>query len=60
MMMMGTACHHQALPPAGPGGAGMVTSDLTAEETWNLAAMGMAPLKLVLGGPEVVLARGGQ
>jgi uncharacterized protein YbjQ (UPF0145 family) len=49
MMMMGTACHHQALPPAGPGGAGMITSDLTAEETWNMAAMGMAPLKLVLG-----------
>src|SRR6185369_197536 len=25
------------------------TSDLTAEETWNLAAMGHAPVKLVLG-----------
>ena len=48
MLMMGTACHHPSLPPpAGPGG--LITSDLTAEETWNLAAMGMAPLKLVLG-----------
>jgi uncharacterized protein YbjQ (UPF0145 family) len=55
MMMMGTACHHAALPPPAPPtaqgahGVGLVTSDLTAEETWNLAAMGMAPLKLVLG-----------
>ena len=48
MMMMGTACHHPALPPAAKG-AMPVTSDLTAEETWNLAAMGIAPLKLVLG-----------
>jgi uncharacterized protein YbjQ (UPF0145 family) len=48
MMMMGTACHHPHLPPAGPN-AGPVTSDLTAEETWNMAAIGYAPLKLVLG-----------
>lgn len=47
MMMMGTACHHPSLPPPAPNA--MITSDLTAEETWNLAAMGMAPLKLVLG-----------
>lgn len=46
MMMIGTACHHPALQtPAGS----PVTSDLTAQETWNLAAMGYAPLKLVLG-----------
>jgi uncharacterized protein YbjQ (UPF0145 family) len=48
MMMMGTACHHPAFPPPSPN-AQLVTSDLTAEETWNLAAMGYAPLKLVLG-----------
>jgi uncharacterized protein YbjQ (UPF0145 family) len=48
MMMMGTACNHPHLPPAGPS-APPVTSDLTAEETWNMAAMGYAPLKLVLG-----------
>ena len=52
MMMIGTACHHPSLPPPAQGagiGGGLITSDLTAEETWNLAAMGMAPLKLVLG-----------
>jgi uncharacterized protein YbjQ (UPF0145 family) len=48
MMMLGTACHHPHLPPAGPSAA-PVTSDLTAEETWNMAAIGYAPLKLVLG-----------
>jgi len=51
MMMMGTACHHPSLPPPAPPNTpgNLITSDLTAEETWNLAAMGMAPLKLVLG-----------
>jgi uncharacterized protein YbjQ (UPF0145 family) len=48
MMMTGTACHHPQLPPPHPAN-GPVTSDLTAEETWNLAAMGYAPLKLVMG-----------
>ena len=48
MMMMGTACHHPLLPPPSPNNL-PITSDLTAEETWNLAAMGYAPLKLVLG-----------
>jgi len=48
MMMTGTACHHPGLPPPTPN-AGLITSDLTAEETWNLAAVGYAPVKLVLG-----------
>jgi len=48
MMMIGTACHHPSLLPAGPN-VMPATSDLTAEETWNMAAMGYAPLKLVLG-----------
>ncbi len=48
MMMTGTACHHPSLPPAGPN-ATPATSDLTAEESWNMGAMGYAPLKLVLG-----------
>ncbi|HUO09841.1 MAG TPA: heavy metal-binding domain-containing protein [Phycisphaerae bacterium] len=48
MMMIGTACHNPNLPPPNPA-TGPVTSDLTAEETWNMAAMGYAPLKLVLG-----------
>ena len=47
MMMCGTACHHPLLPAAGEGVP--ATSDLTASETWNMAAMGLAPLKLVLG-----------
>ena len=45
MMMMGTAAHHPALPT----GQGVVTSDLTCQEMWNLANMGYAPIKLVLG-----------
>ncbi len=46
MLMMGTASHHPAL---GAYAAEPVTSDLTCEEMWNLASMGYAPLKLVLG-----------
>ncbi len=45
MMMMGTAAHNPALPAGGL----PVTSDLTSQEMWNLAAMGYAPIKLVLG-----------
>src|SRR5580692_11841021 len=45
MMMMGTAAHNPALPAGQP----PVTSDLTCQEMWNLANMGYAPVKLVLG-----------
>ncbi len=48
MLMMGTACHHPELPPVTAESL-PVTSDMTAEETWNLAAIGYAPLKLVMG-----------
>jgi uncharacterized protein YbjQ (UPF0145 family) len=48
MLMMGTACVHPQLPPAAPDSL-PVTSDMTAEETWNLAAIGYAPVKLVMG-----------
>jgi uncharacterized protein YbjQ (UPF0145 family) len=48
MLMMGTACVHPQLPPPTPDSL-PVTSDMTAEETWNLAAIGYAPLKLVMG-----------
>src|SRR5262245_8570456 len=45
MLMVGTASHHDALgDPARP-----VTSELTGEELWNLAKMGYAPLRLLLG-----------
>ncbi|MBX9926754.1 MAG: heavy metal-binding domain-containing protein, partial [Hyphomicrobiaceae bacterium] len=47
MLMIGTAASHPALPA--PGTAAPVTSDLTCEEMWNLAAMGYMPMKLVLG-----------
>jgi len=48
MLMLGPACHHPGLPPVTPESL-PVTSDMTAEETWNLAAIGYAPLKLVMG-----------
>jgi uncharacterized protein YbjQ (UPF0145 family) len=47
MVMMGTASHNPALPAVHT--SEPTTSDLTCEEMWNLAAMGYAPLKLVLG-----------
>ena len=47
MLMLGTAASHPALPATATGNP--VTSDLTAEEMWNLAAIGYMPLKLVLG-----------
>ena len=47
MLMLGTAAHHPALPQSA--NAEPVTSDLTCQEMWNLATMGLMPLKLVLG-----------
>jgi len=47
MAMLGTAAIHPALGSLA--GAQPVTSDLTCEEMWNLAALGYAPMKLVLG-----------
>lgn len=47
MLMLGTAAHHPGLPASAM--ADPVTSDLTCEEMWNLAALGYAPQKLVLG-----------
>jgi len=47
MLMMGTATVHPALPAQCA--QSPVTSDLTCEEMWNLANLGYAPLKLVLG-----------
>jgi uncharacterized protein YbjQ (UPF0145 family) len=45
MMMIGTAAHNPALPTS----TTPTTSDLTCQEMWNLANMGYAPIKLVLG-----------
>lgn len=45
MLMVGTASHHPALGnPQRP-----VTSELTGEELWNLARLGYAPVRLLLG-----------
>ena len=48
MVMVGTAAQH---PSAGGSitGIDVTTSDLTAEETWNLTKMGYMPMQLVLG-----------
>ena len=46
MLMVGTASHH---PLLGDQLARPVTSELTGEELWNLAKMGYAPLRLLLG-----------
>ncbi len=48
MLMVGTASRH-AMPDQAFTTIGVTTSDLTAEETWNLAKMGYAPMELVLG-----------
>ena len=48
MLMIGTAARHPLLPNDLLRGQ-PVTSDLTCEEMWNLANIGYAPLKLVLG-----------
>lgn len=49
MVMIGTASRHAALDDIAAAVGGVTTSDLTAEETWNIAKMGYAPLQLVLG-----------
>jgi uncharacterized protein YbjQ (UPF0145 family) len=46
MLMFGTAAFHPALPAQTA--AAPVTSDMTCQETWNMAKLGYAPIKLVL------------
>ena len=48
MLMVGTASRHD-MSDAHFAQMGVTTSDLTAEETWNLAKIGYSPLMLVLG-----------
>jgi uncharacterized protein YbjQ (UPF0145 family) len=48
MLMLGTAAHHD-MPDPHFAAMGVTTSDLTAEESWNLAKIGYSPLMLVLG-----------
>ena len=47
MVMIGTASKHSLVDQIMPGK--VITSDLTAEETWNVTRMGYMPLELVLG-----------
>lgn len=49
MVMIGTASYNQQVQAAADQVGGIITSDLTAEEMWNVTRMGYVPLKLVLG-----------
>lgn len=49
MIMIGTASYNPQIQAIAEAVGGVTTSDMTAEETWNVAKMGYAPLKLVLG-----------
>jgi uncharacterized protein YbjQ (UPF0145 family) len=49
MIMIGTASYNQQINDIASAVNGVTTSDLTAEETWNVAKMGYAPMKLILG-----------
>jgi uncharacterized protein YbjQ (UPF0145 family) len=49
MVMIGTASYNEQISGIASTVGGVTTSDLTAEETWNIAKLGYAPLKLVLG-----------
>lgn len=47
MVMIGTASQHPLVSSVEQ--SGIITSDLTAEETWNIAKLGYMPMQLVLG-----------
>ena len=49
MVMLGTASYNQQIAAITNEIGGVTTSNLSAEETWNIAKLGYAPLKLVLG-----------
>lgn len=49
MVMIGTASNNPQVASIASTVGGVTTSDMTAEETWNIAKLGYAPLKLVLG-----------
>lgn len=49
MAMIGTASYNPQIDPITSQVNGVVTSDMTAEEMWNVTKTGYAPLKLVLG-----------
>lgn len=49
MVMIGTASYNEQLTNIAQSVGGVITSDLTAEEMWNVTKAGYVPLKLVLG-----------
>jgi len=49
MVMIGTASYNPNIQSAADMVGGVITSDLTAEETWNVSKMGYVPLRMVLG-----------
>jgi uncharacterized protein YbjQ (UPF0145 family) len=49
MMMLGTASYNPNISELANQLGGVVTSDLTSEEMWNVTKLGYAPMKLVLG-----------
>lgn len=49
MVMIGTASYNPELEHVANQVSGVTTSDLTAEETWNVAQLGYTPMKLVIG-----------
>jgi uncharacterized protein YbjQ (UPF0145 family) len=51
MIMIGTASYNSNPQVASLAASvgGVLTSDLTAEETWNVTSLGYVPLKLILG-----------
>jgi uncharacterized protein YbjQ (UPF0145 family) len=48
LLLTGTASYHPRLSPGPVTPDQVVTSELTGEETWNLAALGYAPLQLLM------------
>jgi uncharacterized protein YbjQ (UPF0145 family) len=49
MVMIGTASSNPQIDDVAKLVGGVTTSDLTAEETWNIAKMGYAPMKVIIG-----------
>ncbi|HUC87725.1 MAG TPA: heavy metal-binding domain-containing protein [Candidatus Binatia bacterium] len=49
MIMIGTASSNPQVASLAASVGGVLTSDLTAEETWNITRLGYVPLKLILG-----------
>lgn len=49
MIMIGSASANNSIGQLASVVGGVTTSDLTAEETWNIAKLGYVPMKLILG-----------